>query len=139
MSDLFKKRESVLGQKISSVALKHLIIQYGVESRLFRAKQNIYSKVYGMDSGEEGELIGEFKIMLTGDTFAPVDAQTASLMSEAWLYCLKIDEFKSDDTLEIAREDGRAYKFKLQEQHSIGVTSSVIRRYRIVPTGDTNL
>jgi hypothetical protein len=139
MSNIYDKQELLLKDRVNRVYLKHLEKLYGMECRVYRSEKNSYSKVYGVESGDEADLNIKITVLITGDTFAPVDRFNVGLLSEGWMFSSQEEKIKVGDTIEVLRPDGRAFKFKLTSKEGIGVSTTVVNRYKVVAEGESNL
>lgn len=129
---IYEKREALLKDRINRVGLRQLERLYGINTTVYRSEKNVFSKIYGQESGEIGEQLPEpITVLITGDTFAPLDVFSATLLTEGWLYSSKIDLIKSGDLIQVMRKDGRAYQFKVTELGSLGMTTVVLTRYKL--------
>lgn len=139
MSNFHNKQEKLLKDRVSRLYLRQLERLYGIEVKLLRSEKNAYSKVYGSEAGDESSDFKLLNVLITGDTFAPMDNKNAGLLTEGFLYTSQAKEVLVGDTVEVYRDDKRAYKFKVKAIDSVGVSESVISRFKIVAIGEGNL
>ena len=140
MSKLYEKQELLLKDRFNRVGLRQLERLHGVKVKLYRSEKNVFSNIYGVESGDEDTApIQDLTVLITGDGFTPMDSFNAGLLTEGWLFSSKINLVRSGDLIEMQRPDGRAYKFKIMEQDSLGMTTVVVIRYKIVAIGEGNL
>ena len=139
MSKSLNRQEQLLKDRINRIALVQLEKLYGIEVNLFRSAKDEYSRVYGVESGEHTQESKKITVLICADTFAPMDRFNAGLLQEGWLYSTKPDVVTVGDLVEVQREDGRAYKFKITYRESLGMSESVIVRYKIAAHGEDNV
>ena len=136
---IYKQQELILKNRVSKVALKQLERLHGIRVKLIRSSKNVYSKVYGMESGDDTGECEEMTVLITSDTFSPMDRFNAGLLTEGWLFTSTPEKVFVGDTVEVARADNKAFKFKIISKEAIGVTETVSEKFRLSALGEGNL
>lgn len=131
---IIRTMESVLEQQVTT-RIDFLENLYGIECKIFKVKKNVYSSVYGKESGEEISQPISLRLLITNDTFSPADSVAAGTLTEGWIYS-NSQELNVGDRVEISRDDGRSRRFKIEGIYTLGSTTSVIKKYKIVSLGD---
>jgi hypothetical protein len=139
MQQFYAKWEQLLKNRVNTHYLKHLERLYGIKVRLLRSTKNVYSKVYGMESGDtETGKFEEIIAIVTAENFSPLDRFNAGLLNDGYLYTSQEGKVLVGDTVEVRRDDRRAYRFKVVSRESIGVSESIISRFKISAVGEGN-
>ena len=133
---IFQSVEEIIAVN-SETWLEHLLLKFSIDIRVFKPAQTTHRTVYGNEAGEES-FSEKCRVdgIVTGDDFYPTDPYSAGTFQEGWLYVRAIDDVNVGDRIEIARRDGRTRRFNLEKSFSIGVSTSVFKRFRIAALGD---
>lgn len=108
---------------------------YGVACKIYKVKENVFSTVYGKESGEELSAPVSARFMITNDSFTPMDSHSAGTLTEGWIYS-NTDKLNVGDRVEVSRSDGRSRAYKVDGIFTLGSSTSVIKRYKIISLGD---
>lgn len=108
---------------------------YGISCKIYKTKENVFSTVYGKESGEELSAPISVRLIITNDTFSPMDSHSAGTLTEGWIYS-NSDKINVGDRVEVSRKDGRTRRYKVDGVFTLGSSTSVIKRYKIVSLGD---
>jgi len=136
LSKIHNRYEVLLKDKINRVGLRQLERIYGFEIRLLRSEKDVFSTVYGSESGNESEVKAKFDALVTGYSFSPVSLANVGELQEGWLYTSNPAEVFTSDIVEVLRADGAAFRFKVTSIEGIGATETVMKRYRIAAMGE---
>jgi hypothetical protein len=123
-------------RKQLEVQLKHAIAQYGIKVKLYEASKDVFSKVYGADSGVTNapKLVDEIDAIVTSDDFFPTSATSSGGFIEGWLYTLS-PKIQVGQMAEIVTSDGTTNRYMVQVPHGKGLTQIVFKRWKLVALG----
>jgi len=113
---------------------------WGIEIYVYRNQEDIATEVYGIDAGARlTDAYDTTKItgILVGDDFFAADAQFAGTFQEGWLYTLS-DYVEVNDIVAPKRFDDvspRDRKYKVEKLQSLGMTTSIMKRFRLSALG----
>jgi hypothetical protein len=139
MTKLYKKHELLLKDTVNRIGLRQLERLYGLEVKVYRSEKNVFSTVYGVEAGDESEVTNSLTVLITGTTFSPISMSNVGTLQEGFLYTSQPEKIFAGDTIEIQREDGAAFKFKVISPEGLGTTETVIKQFRIAALGEDNL
>ena len=131
---IIKTMETILESQVAQ-RIDFLEAMYGINCNIYKVKKNVYSNVYGKESGEELSQPIAKTLLITNDAFTPADSVSAGTLTEGWMYSNSKD-LNVGDRVEVYRSDGRGRRFKIEGVYSLGTTTSVIKKYKIVSLGD---
>lgn len=131
---IIETMEAILENQVTH-RIEFLENLYGIECRIYKVKKNVFSNVYGKESGEELSQPMAMRLLITNDTFSPADSVSAGTLTEGWVYS-NSDQLNVGDRIEVSRKDGRNRRFKIEGVYSLGSSTSVIKRFKIVSLGD---
>lgn len=123
----------------SQVGLKHLLKYMAIEVRISKLQKDVYSDVYGSQAGgpfsDSEEVINA---LITGDEFSVEDAYSAGNLMEGYMYVSERDfnKVSAGDVIQIIRDDDVSIRFKVEAEDSVGLTTKVFRRMKLLSLGD---
>ena len=123
----------------SQVGLKHLLKYMAIEVRVSKLQKDVYSDVYGSQAGgpfsDSEEVINA---LITGDEFSVEDAYSAGNLMEGYMYVSERDfnKVSAGDVIQIVRDDDVSIRFKVEAEDSVGLTTKVFRRMKLLSLGD---
>ncbi len=116
--------------------LYHLLQYYGVDLELYRsAIGDVYGRVHGRQSGDEGSLIDTFTGVIEGAEFSPSNESYSSDHVLGILYT-EYKDLKAGDTIKIVSEDNKTRRFKVTEKRNIGFTTEIFTMWGVSSIGD---
>lgn len=130
-NNFYSKHEATLKGRIQEVYLSHLIHLYGMPVRLRKSSIDLYSKAYGVESGEVSESYEEIEAILTSDTFDSSDKFGTGIFDEGWMVTREACKVNTGDLIEVLRDDGTYYQYKVVSKQTIGVTDEVMAKFRL--------
>ena len=130
-NNFYSKHELTLKGRIQSVYLSHLIHLYGMPVRLRKSSIDVFSKVYGVESGEVSEDYEDIEAVLTADSFDSSDKIGTGIFDEGWMVTPQACKVNTGDLIEVLRDDGTYYQYKVVSKHTIGVTEEVMTKFRL--------
>lgn len=106
-------------------------------ARVYRAINDTYRKVYGRESGDDGEVfqVAEIDCVVSGDDFFPSDSHSAGTLQEGWMYTVS-DVPKVGDRIEIVREGKQSRRYEIVTAHRNGTTQVVFQKLKLSAIGD---
>lgn len=116
--------------------LDHLLYYYGIELEVFRdIKEDEYSRVHRHRSGVATEKFKDIVGMLQGDDYFEADDASSGNFEAGFLYSRDADILVGD-TLKIKSEDKKSRRYKIESKISIGLTTEVFTKWKIINLGD---
>jgi len=109
---------------------------YGVDFELYRADPVDPYTVYGADPDETSyNLVTTAKgILVPAYGFVDYSSEEAGVLDEAYLYAS--ENLQPGDIVKILRSDTATKRYRVYAMEAIGITSPVIKRYRLRPLVD---
>ena len=133
---LYSRCENIISRR-NDLALKTIIKRLKLNLFLKRKKLDVYSEVYGHESGnveeQEPQKI-EGLITEDEDGFAAFDEFFSGSMSGGILYTPEV--VNPGDIIEVESEDSRKRTYKVVKASGIGFLSEVFKVYEITSIGD---
>lgn len=124
---------------LGQLGLGHLLKYMGVEVRIKKLKQDVYTDVYGSGAGgSHTDDDSTITVLITGDEFSVEDSYSAGNLTEGFLYihCRDTRRVSSGDIIEVVRDDEVAFRYKIESENSVGMTTKVFKRFNITSLGD---
>lgn len=127
--------ERILGEN-SFNRLGTIENKFAVSVKVFKPVNNVYSNVYGRDSGEESQHPSEtIQAVVIGDDFFPADPRSGGGFKEGWLFTTS-NVVNVGDRVEIERADCRHRRYEVLSMQSLGSSRSVFKKFRLSALGD---
>lgn len=109
---------------------------YSEKVKLYRAVKNVFSDVYGRESGEEGvHLVAEIDSLVVGDSFFAGDTSSSGTFEQGWLFTTS-NQVMVGDLADLYREKDGTRRYKVSALHKVGSTRTVFKKYRLSALGD---
>ena len=117
--------------------LRHLEFYNGIDLIHYRQRKgDAYSKVHGTNSGQPVEEIGRFLGILQGDDFFEANSTQKPGFLAGFLYVSKPRDILTGDVIKVVSEDGNGSRYKITKIEKIGLTTDVLKRYKLSAMGD---
>lgn len=121
----------------SAQVINYMASKTGVEVDIIKRVQDVHSDVYGVhaDKAPKGGVLVNKNVIITGDQFVALDAQSISTLQEGFIYDPDGD-VEEGDLIEVKRNGVRIRQFHVMSNEAVGSTTTVLDRYKIVATGE---
>jgi hypothetical protein len=129
MAGLLKEGERIL-KKISEIGIKQLEYYYALDLELYRPKQDEYTDVFGVHSGNQEYLVKQFEGVVVSDDMFGTDAGYSGNFEEGFLYTSD-KEARVGDIIRILSDDKKVRRFKIIEFEAIGTQTEIVSRYKL--------
>lgn len=110
--------------------IKYLEKYYGIDIEVYKTERDVYTKVYGKNSGTSLEFVDNITGVIVSDDFFTTGLVSSGSFEEGFLYT-SYEPNLVGMTLKIARKDGKIRNYKVETKESIGMTTEVFSRYKI--------
>lgn len=137
MPGKFYKSAEEIVKKQKEAQFRAYYERYAVPLRLFVPVQNAQSRVYGNHSGDAGGKPIDIFGIVTSDDFFPSSGANSGSFVEGYLYT----QHKSVITgciVEIVSGDNKARRYKIDTKESVGFTTEVFTRWKLVSMAGDN-
>jgi len=133
--NFFTKAENILALYLPRFLR---VAQYyqGLEIRLHRFKESVYSDVYGRHSQKEWREPEELIGVVTATGSYPVSPSFAPTFEEGYFYTTD-KRANVGDIISIKRLDSKGRKFTLESKEAVGSTQQVWVKFRITQTEES--
>ena len=115
--------------------IKYLEKYYGIDIEVYKTERDVYTKVYGKNSGTSIEYIDTITGVIVSDDFFTTGLVSSGSFEEGFLYTSYKDNLVGM-TIKINRQDGKTRNYKVESKESIGMTTNVFNRYKINSLAD---
>jgi hypothetical protein len=134
------KMYSSIENATAEIYLKHLrtvLPIYGVDCILSRKVGTVEDEVYGIHAGvSELYDVGKYKILFSTSQWRIIDQYESGYLDDlGWIYC--DFDLNNGDIIKIKRSDDKMVKVQATGVESVGITTSILKRFRVSNLGDT--
>lgn len=122
-------------QFYGTLSIQNIELRFSMDLNLYRMKEDIFTSVYGIESGSKEDTKSSFKGVITGDDFNPYDKNSIAQFKEGYLYTTSTLP-KPGDQIGIVRSDGKERRYKLERPTQLGMTEKIFNRFNISAIGE---